>query len=573
MTRRIVVIGGVAAGPKAAARARRLDPAAQITILEKGPTASYGACGFPYYVGGSVGRIQELMETPSGTLRDAGFFDKVKDVDLRTGTEAVAIRREARQVVCRDVHTGETGILDYDKLIVATGAKPVPPPIPGLDRSNVFALKTYEDAERLRATLDQITDHLKAGDIGGLQQARPLRVGIIGAGLIGLEVAETLRTKGEIVTVVERLPQLLPNADAEIAAHLERQAAAHGVRVITGAQVEEVLGEGDLATGLRLADQTIPVDLVLVATGVRPEVALAREAGLAIGPTGAIQVDSTMCTSDPDIYAAGDCAEKRHLVTGAPCWIPLGSTANKEGRVAGANAVGGRESFPGVSGSLVMRFFDLTAARTGLGEAEARQAGFAAETVLVAGPDKPHFMPGAAPILLKLVVDRDSRRLLGVQGVGMGEVARRVDAAVTPIAAGMTVDQVAALDLVYAPPYASPLDVLITAANTARNKLDGLAKGLGPAAYRELLERGEAPLLVDVRSPAEHESLPFGNGLLVPLGVLRQRAGEIPRDRPVVLLCKIGLRGYEGQRILDGLGFDNVRFLEGGVVGWPYPRP
>jgi len=573
MTKRIVVIGGVAAGPKAAARARRLDPEAEITILEKGPQASYGACGFPYFIGGRVHRIQELMETASGAVRGPNFFDKTKDIRLLTGAEAMEIRRDAREVLYRDPATGGAASLAYDKLVIATGAKPVNPPIPGLDLDNVFALKTYEDAQRFREALDQIDDYLKQKDIGDLRQARPLRAVLVGAGLIGMEVAEALLERGAEVTMVEMLPQVMPPLDPEISAHLEKYATAKGLRVLTGARVEALSGEpGGGVQSVRLSTGEVPADLVLVATGVRPEVDLARRAGLAIGPTGAIQVDAYLRTSDPDIYAAGDCAEKRHAVTGKPCWLALGSTANKEGRVAGTNAIrGDTETFGGVAGALVMRFFDLTVARMGLNEREARAEGLDVETALLAGPDKPHFMEGAKPVLVKVVAERGTRRLLGVQGVGLGDVARRVDAAAAPVMAGMTVDQVANLDLLYAPPYAPPMDVLITAANMLRNKLDGVAQGLHPAEYRALVERGAAPLMIDVRSPAEHQALPFDGAKLIPLGALRERAAEVPRDRPVVLLCKIGLRGYEAQRILQGKGHDNARFLEGGVVGWPYP--
>lgn len=436
----------------------------------------------------------------------------------------------------------------------------------------MFGLKTYEDAQLFREALDQIDDYLKQRDIGGLRRARPLRAVMVGAGLIGMEVAEALLQRGAEVTLVEVLPQVMPSLDPEIAAHLEKYATSQGLRVLTGSRVEALLGEpGGAVQAIRLSTGDLPADLVLVATGVKPEVELARKAGLAIGPTGAIQVDEYLRTSDPDIYAAGDCAEKRHAVTGRSCWLALGSTANKEGRVAGTNAArGDTETFGGVAGALVMRFFDLTVARVGLAEREARAEGLDVETALLAGSDKPHFMEGAKPVLLKLVAERGTRRLLGVQGVGLGDVARRVDAAAAPVMTGMTVDQVANLDLLYAPPYAPPMDVLITAANLLRNKLDGLAEGIQPGEYRSLADRGEAPVLIDVRTPAEHQALPFDGARLIPLGALRGRHEEVPADRPVVLLCKIGLRGYEAQRALQGLGHDNVRFLEGGVVGWPF---
>ena len=282
-------------------------------------------------------------------------------------------------------------------------------------------------------------------------------------------------------------------------------------------------------------------------------------------------MDEYLRTSDPAVLAAGDCAEKRNAVTGKPCWLPLGSTANREGRAAGTNAVlGPTETVPGVAGSLVMRFFDFTVARLGLGELEARTLGFDVETSLVVAPDKPHFMKGSLAIVLKLVADRGTRRLLGIQGVGRGDVARRVDAAAAPLMTGMTVDQVANLDLLYAPPYAPPMDPLIVAANTLRNKLDGVARGLTPMQYAQWRAKEKAHCLVDVRSPEEHEELPFHDGYPLPLGALRPRAGELPRQLPLVLLCKQGLRGYEGQRILQGLGFEDVWYLEGGVLGWPY---
>jgi NADPH-dependent 2,4-dienoyl-CoA reductase/sulfur reductase-like enzyme/rhodanese-related sulfurtransferase len=562
MPRRIVVVGGVAAGPKAAARARRLDPRAEITILERGEHASYGACGFPYHLGGEVEDLGALMETPAGARRDAAFFQKVKAIRLVTGAEVVEIRRPSKEVVYKDVACGQTVTLPYDRLVLATGAKAVTPPIPGVGLANVFLLKEYGDAERMRCAAQAV----EAAGPG-----TPAAV-IVGAGLIGMEVAEALLSRGWNVTAVELAPQVMPALDPEIAAHLEKYAATRKLQVLKGTRVEELLGaDSGSVRAVRLRDREVPADLVLVATGVRPEVGLARVAGLAIGPTGAIQVDDHLRTSDPDIYAAGDCAEKRNAVTGKPCWVPLGSTANREGRVAGSNAVlGPVETFPGVAGALVMRFFNLTVARMGLGEAEARGLGFDVETSSAVGADKPHFMEGAQPVLLKLIADRQTRRLLGVQGVGRGDVARRVDAASAPIMTGMTVDQVANLDLVYAPPYSPPMDPLIVAANTLRNKLDGLARGLTSVEYAAWKAAETACCVIDVRSPEEHRALRFPGAQHVPLGALRARAAEIPRDQPLVVLCKQGTRGYEGQRILQGLGFEDVCYLEGGILGWPY---
>ncbi|MBI5017913.1 MAG: FAD-dependent oxidoreductase [Deltaproteobacteria bacterium] len=562
MNQRIVVIGGVAAGPKAAARARRLDPRAEITILERGEHASYGACGFPYHLAGEVEDLDELRQTANGAVRDEGFFRKVKEIALLTGADAIEIRRESREVVYRHRTSGETRLLPYDRLVLATGARAVTPPIPGVGLDNVFVLKEFTNAGLLRAAAEATEARAKGEP----------RAVIVGAGLIGLEVAEALLVRSWHVTAVEMASQVLPALDPEIAAHLEKYARGRGLAVLTGSRVEALVGTAEgTVSSVRLADREVPADLVLVAVGVRPEVELARASGLVLGPTGAIAVDEHLRTSDPAIYAAGDCAEKRHTVSGRPCWVPLGSTANREGRVAGTNAVlGPSETFPGVAGTLVMRFFDLTVARMGLGEAEARSLGFDVETAIAVGSDKPHFMEGAEAVLLKLIADRATRRLLGVQGVGTGDVARRVDATAAPLMTGMTVDQVANLDLLYAPPYSPPMDPLAVAANTLRNKLDGVARGLPPAEYRAWMSAERACCLVDVRSPEEHRTLPFPGGRPIPLGALRARAGEIPRDHPVVLLCKQGTRGYEGQRALEGLGFEGVTYLEGGVLGWPY---
>jgi len=309
---------------------------------------------------------------------------------------------------------------------------------------------------------------------------------------------------------------------------------------------------------------------VVMAIGVRPEVQLARAAGLEIGPTGAIAVDDRQRSSDGAIYAAGDCAEATDLLTGRKVYVPLGSTANKHGRVA-ADAIAGRsDAFPGVLGTLIVKVFGLTVARTGLSWEDARLTGFDPVSILAPGPDRVHHYPGAKPIVIRLIADRQSRRVLGGQVVGPGAVDKRIDTLVAAISLGATVDQLANLDLAYAPPYASAMDPLLQAANALRNKLDGLAESLDPVEVQELLKNGKDILFLDARSPAEHREIRIPGATLVPLGTLREKLDELPKDKLIVPFCKLSLRGYEAQRILLGAGFTNVRYMEGGILGWPF---
>jgi rhodanese-related sulfurtransferase len=316
----------------------------------------------------------------------------------------------------------------------------------------------------------------------------------------------------------------------------------------------------------------IPCDLVILAVGVRPNTQLARDSGLKIGPTGAIHVDLGMRTSDPDIFAAGDCAESLDLLTGKPTYCPLGSTANKQGRVAAINLCGGNDQFPGVLGSTVCRVFDYCVARTGLTEVAAREAGYEVCTVLAPGPDRAHYMPEAAALMLKLVVDSRTRRLLGVQAVGPGAGDKRVDLAAVAITTGMAVDQLANADLCYAPPYASAMDNVITAANIARNKLDGRMIGITPMQVHRMLEEKRDFVFLDVRSPAEFKRVQLPGSLPMPLGAIRSRMAELPKDKEIVTFCQLSLRGYEAALILTAAGFQKVRVMDGGVAMWPFEK-
>ncbi|MBN2578045.1 MAG: FAD-dependent oxidoreductase [Pirellulales bacterium] len=553
---KVVIIGGVAAGPKTASKVIRLLPETEVTIVEQGELLSYAGCGLPYYVSGVVKQQKELLSTPIGVVRDPVFFRNVKNVHVLNRTEALKIDRAGKRVRVRALQSGEESWLDYEKLVLATGGTPVVPPIPHVGLENIFTLHGVHDAEGIRAVLAEG----KARDVV-----------IVGGGLIGVETTEALVESGCRVTIVEMLPQVLNVLDWEMAKLVERHMESHGVKVLTGSKVLSFEGNGRVSAVVT-EHGTLPADMVVLAVGVRPNVGLAREAGLEIGTTGAIRVDDHMRTSDPDVYAAGDCVESVDLVTGRPCFVPLGSTANKQGRVAAVNLCGGEDVFPGVLGSTVCKVFNYCVARTGLTETAAKQLGYEATTALAPGPDRAHYMPGAAPLLLKLVVDRKTRKLLGAQAIGPGAGDKRIDVAAMALTAGMTIDQLANVDLCYAPPYAPAMDNIITAANVVRNKLDGKMVGISPQEVRQMMNAKEDFVLLDVRSPAEYEEVRLPGSTSIPLGTLRKLVGKLPKDKRIVTFCKVSLRGYEAALILKAAQFENVSVMDGGIAMWPYEK-
>ena len=552
---KVVIIGGVAAGPKVASKVVRLMPDAEVTIIEKGEFLSYAGCGLPYYVSGVVKEQAELMSTPVGVVRDPVFFQKVKNVRVINQTEATKVDRSGKRVQVRG-RDGKESWLDYDKLVLATGGVPVVPPLPNVKLEGIFTLHGVHDAEGIKTLLAQD----KARDVV-----------IVGGGLIGVEATEALVEKGCRVTVVEMLPQILGMLDWEIAKLVEQHMESHGVKVLTGTRVESF--EGDRKVRCVVTDQgRLSADMVVMAIGVRPNVKLAQEAGLEIGTTGAIKVDQHMCTSDPDIYSAGDCVECVDVLTGKPCYVPLGSTANKQGRVAANSLCGASDTFPGVLGSAVCRVFDYCVARTGLSEAAAGKLGYEVVTAMAPAPDKAHFMPDAKPLLLKLLVEKGSRRLLGAQATGPGAGDKRIDVAAMAITAGMTVDQLANADLCYAPPYAPAMDNIITAANVARNKLDGRMVGVSPIEVHRMMQEEADFVFLDTRGPSEYEQVRLPGAILIPLGALRARLDELPKHKEIVAFCKISLRGYEAALILQAAGFEKVRVMDGGIAMWPFEK-
>lgn len=559
MGKNVVIIGGVACGSKVAARLRRLDPEAAITVLERGYFPSYAGCGMPYFLSGVVSDYRALTSTAIGIERDAAFFRKVKHVEMLTRHEATHIDREGRVVTAVNLETGEERRFPYDVLVLALGAQSVRPNLPGNELKGVFSLGTLEDALEISRALEK----------GAVRRAV-----VVGSGLIGLEMTEALKSRGVEVSVVELLDRPLGTLlDRDFGTLVARGLERHGVSFFGGERVVELLGEEGRVAAVRTDVRELPADLVLLAVGVRPTVALAREAGLALGPSGGILVDDHLRTSDEAIYAGGDCVEVRHILSGKTVRQPMGSAANRQGRVIADHIAGLPGRYAGVAGTAIARIFDLTAARTGLDEAGAREAGFDPMGVSVVNSDLPHFMPGSAPLVLRLVADRSTRRVLGGQIVGPGRGDKRLDALVAAVTGKITVDDLADLDLGYAPPFSTALDPLTHAANVLRNKLDGLMVSWSPAELQERKARGEPFLLVDVRTPEEvrlQGKLPFEEQVNIPLGALWEKGDALPRDRALVVFCKISVRGWDAYGILRSKGFDRVVLLEGGMVGWPY---
>lgn len=562
MSKTYVVIGGSAAGPKTASKIRRMAPDAEIIMIQKGKYLSMASCGFPYFVGGVFDDPNQLIATPTGAQRNPEFFSNVKNIKALTSTEVTAINREKKLVRMRNLQTGQESTQVYDKLFIATGASAIVPNLPGKELEGVTTLQSMEDAIYLKERLAS----------GNLKKAV-----IVGGGLIGIETCEALQLGGVQITVVEMLDQVLSFLDWEMAKHVENHIRAKGSDVITGCGVAEFLGENGKVTGVKLADgRVLECDLAVVAIGVRPNSGLAREAGLEVGTFGGITVNTFMQTSDPDIYAGGDCVEVTNLVTHQKMPWPMGDAANLEGRVAAQNMVlGNNVEYEGFIGTGICKVFDYVAGSTGLSEKQAKRLGYSnIMTAIQAAPDRPGFM-GAKPVIIKLVADRTTCRLLGMQAVGTGDVSKRVAIGAMAIHAKMRVFDLVNLDLPYAPPFSPAIDNFIIAAHVLQNKCLGRMEGISVLDVKAKLDAGEKPFLLDVRGPDEFEQMRLGIGeTLIPLGKLRANLDKLPKDKnaEIIVYCKISLRGYEAYCCLKAKGYANVKVMEGGILSWPFPR-
>jgi len=550
---RIIIIGGVATGPKAAARARRLLPDADITIIEQGQWISYGSCGIPHFLGGIVKEARELATTSSGDLRDVHYFASVREINVLNHHRAEEIKRGEQQVVIRNLITNEITSLAYDRLVLATGARPVAPPFLDLELDGVYLLHDLDQAILLRNRLTQ-----------GVP-----RIVVVGGGLIGLEVTNFLQKRNQKVTLVELQEQVMPaQLDAEIAALVKKRLEERGVDVLTSTKCSEIVAGDNKVAGVKTNQSFIPADLVIVAIGVRPCVELAESAGLELGTTGAIAVDRYLTTTDPLIFAGGDCVENTNLITGKPVYTPMASIATKHGRVIGDNLAGKNSAFPGVLGTAALSVFDLNVGRTGLTERQAKDMGFEAQSMIISGYDAVHYHPMHGRGVLKLIAEAKNGKLLGAQVIGEGDVIKRLDSLATGLQLGVSLEQLANLDLAYAPDYATPQDLLIHAANAMNNQLTGPVKGI------KLAELPDDGLLLDVRSQQEKEAWPLTGfeTINIPLNTLRREFMSLPQNRPIIAFCELGTRSYEAACILKSKGFAEVYFLEGGLEAnrwWP----
>jgi len=546
---KLVIVGGVAGGASAAARARRLSEDSHIVLVERGPDVSFANCGLPYYLGGVIAERAKLLVITPERLQTR------YRLDVRVRSNVEAIDRAAKTVRIRDLATGRVYDEPYDKLILAPGAAPLRPPIAGIDLPGVFTLRNLQDVDHIKAALD-----------AGVRQAV-----VVGAGFIGLELVENLVHRGIDTTLVELQDQVLPPFDREMTTPIAATLTDHGVRLILSDSAEAFeQAAGGLVVRLK-SGQRLAAQLVVLGVGVRPENKLAVEAGLDVGPRGGIRVDELLRTSDPDIYAVGDAVEIKDFVTGEPAQVPLAGPANRQGRIAADNVCGRGVRYRGTQGTAIVGAFGRTAAMTGQSEKSLRRASRSYRAVYVHPAHHAGYYPGAEAMTLKLLFAPDTGRVLGAQAVGGTGVDKRIDVLAVAIAAGMSVYDLEELELAYAPQYGSAKDPV----NMAGFVAAGLLRGDHP--QLDVATMLAAPVeqrtyLLDVRTPAEFAAGHIPGAVNVPVDELRSRLGELPRDRQIAAYCQVGQRGYLATRILLQAGFSAAN-LSGGYTTYRLWQP
>jgi NADPH-dependent 2,4-dienoyl-CoA reductase/sulfur reductase-like enzyme/rhodanese-related sulfurtransferase len=537
--KKILIVGGVAGGASCAARMRRLDESAEIVMFEKGEYISFANCGLPYYIGDTIkDRENLIIQTPQK------FKDRF-NVDVRTNAEVISINSAEKTISIRN--GGSTYHEHYDALVLSPGTSPIRPPLRGIDSPVVFTLRNIPDTDRIRAYVDS-------------KQAR--RAVVIGGGFIGLEMAESLRYRGLEVTLVEMLDQVFTPADKEMASVLHQHLIMNGVRLILGNGVKEILPTGDTsAEVLLMSGERIPTELIILAIGVKPDTEFVKKSGIAVGERGTIVVDQHMRTDKPDIYAVGDAVEVVDFISGKKVHVPLAGPANRQGRIAADNIAGIHTVYKNTQGTAICKIFDLTAAVTGLNEKNAIKWGIPYVKSYTHGSSHASYYPGSFPLSIKILFEPKTGKLLGAQVIGKDGIDKRIDVFATALRNGLTVYDLAELELAYAPPYGSAKDPVNIAGFVAQNILEGRM----PVFYAEDVESIDHAMqqLLDVRSNVEHKQGAIDNSLCIPIDELRTRLHELNTEKEILVYCKVGLRGYLAARILMQHGF-RVRNLSGG---------
>lgn len=559
MPEKILIVGGVALGPKAASRCKRLMPDAEVTLVDENVYISYGGCGIPYYVSGEVQNLDDLRATPYHTIRDPEFFRAMKGVTVRNQTRALSIDRAAKTLLVKDVIRGKEEKLPYDKLVLATGASPRVPPVEGKDLKNVLSLTRLEAADAIRTACQE----------GKINEAV-----IVGGGFIGLEAAVALADMwGVKVSVVEMMDQILPGVLSHSLARMaEHDCVSHKVDVYASEKVLKLEGKDGAVSKVVTDKRELPAQLVIFAAGFIPNGRLAKDAGLDVAPFGAVVVDERMRTSDPAIYAGGDCVAIRNIITDKLGYLPLGSMANRQGRVIGTNLAGGDATFPGYVGTWAVKLFEMSFCGTGLTVERARKEGYDAIGVSVEQLDRAHFYPEKNMMSLELVVDKPTRRVLGIQGAcSAGDALKaRVDAVAGVLQyARPTVEDISNLEVSYAPPFASAMDVVNVVGNVADNVLAGRFKPVTGDQFMELWKKRDQNhiFFIDARPAKAGQAVQAQHPEWhsIPLEEIAARVNEVPKDRPVAIICNTGLRAYDSLLILARNGITDVVNSTGGM--------
>lgn len=533
---KVLVIGGVAAGTKTAAKLKRENRDLDVTLITKGENISYAGCGLPYYVGGVIENKSDLIvNTPKS-------FSDLTQVEVKTGVEALSIDRDKKIVNAINLNNNEEVKFNYDKLVIATGADPVKPPIEGIDLEGVYYMRTPNDAIAVREVVEN--DNIK-------------RAVVVGGGFIGLEVAENLHEMGVKTTLVEAMDHIMPGFDDEVCSYVEDELMENGIMVLTGERLISIEGDNKVKK-VRTDKRAMKADMIVMAVGIRANTKIASDCGLELETNKTIKVNEYMQTNDEDIYAVGDCVTVKNILSGKPTWSPMGSSANKEGRCVAKTISGEKTPFNGVLGTGIVKLLNLNAARTGLTEKDAKNSGYEVESVIVPIDDKAHYYPDSKMIIIKLIADKNSKRVLGAQIFGEGNVDKQIDIVATAITFNATISDLQNLDLAYAPPFSTAIHPLGHVANVLLNKIDGAVKIVR---YNDFIENQEDYKLADVNKTSQLEGIPF-----IDLATLNGKLDGFDYDDKILLVCARGKRAYLAYNRMKHFGYKDVQILEGGLA-------